>query len=199
MAKLANILQLVRLSADPLAASLQGGELWYNTTENAIKTYDGTIIRTLSYSGGAQSSYFRCENVDIVVDLNSSTGDYTTQVPIVGVVSHNVGSDFQAVGQTVQANFDGDIKLHCVVKILGTGARQSPNIRTRINGTPLGSIGASGYIRNSTGHAESSLHISDIFTVADGDIIDIGSRREGGAGIVTMNPIGGSTLIIERL
>ena len=122
-------------------------------------------------------------------------------MPIFGTVTDNSNGDFTVDSQTqVTANFTGRIKVSVNIKLQSTVTRANANIRIKINSTPLGPIGASGYIRNSNSHTSSSLHICEAeFDVVSGQTIQLGSFDEAAAGIVTMNSAGNSSIRIQRI
>lgn len=88
-----------------------------------------------------------------------------------------------------------EIKAHLYV--FSTATR--PNMRAQIfrNGSPIGSIAATAYIRNANGQNESSLHLNDDFSLVAGDIIDIRTQQEAAGGAVTFTSNGTSHFTVE--
>ena len=67
-------------------------------------------------------------------------------------------------------------------------ARTNLQLRLNINGTnALGISSASGYIRNATGHNNSSLHINGLVQVTSTSTVGLVAQREAGNGTVTTN------------
>lgn len=142
----------------------------------------------------------QASNTDTTTNLNTGA-NFSTNVPIAGSFSNDSGGNFTQSGSTgIQCNFNGEIEvsgsLHLQANV------QRANVRTRIKqaGTPVGPVGASAYIRNSSGHNESSSQIPLFrLTVNNGDVIGIGSDQEAGAGTCTMSLSGSSNLYIKRV
>ena len=89
-------------------------------------------------------------------------------------------------------------KLWSNIYIFSTATR--PNLRAQfhVNGNPVGTIAATGYIRNSNGQNESSLHLKDVFSLTAGDVVTVRTQREGTvAGAVNFTSNGTSNFIIE--
>lgn len=148
------------------------------------------------------NSVMQVRNTNTTTDIEINTGDFTTQVPIGGVAQsfNDPNTDFTLAGETVVCNFTGVVKISAHVHIDTASARSAFQIRARIGSTPVGPIGASGYVRNASGHQESSNTIPAFFAnVTSGDIIDLGSRIEGANGNTQMQRAGSSMLLVERV
>jgi hypothetical protein len=166
---------------------------------------NGTIITSVGVGSiGAKldvlNTFMQVTNTDITTNLNGSTGDFTTVAPISGVIT--TGSNlvnFTKTTNGVQVNFDGIILVLSNIDMFGTTTRANTQSRLRLNGTLFGSVGASGYIRNNSGHNESSVHSMGVIPVTNGQEITVGVKREARAGTTVFNDIGTSNLILIRL
>jgi hypothetical protein len=138
-------------------------------------------------------------NTDTTTNLNLSTATtFPTEVPITGT-TEIAGTNYTIVGNGIQCNFDGLVKISANVHLFSTDPRAAIQLRARLNGTAFGPVGSSGYIRDATGHQESSLHLCVWTQVTSGQIISLGTRRESTqAGSVTMALSGSSNLMVER-
>ena len=86
------------------------------------------------------------------------------------------------------------------IPINGTATRASPRIRVRLNGAVVnGGQASQGYMRNDSGHNDSSLHWSGYFTASNGDILTVTSEAEGGGGTVNVQAGQVATLAVENL
>lgn len=144
-------------------------------------------------------------NQDIVTNLN--TGNATFEgliVPMLGSVDIPNALFTQITNQEFQCEFTGTLILLVSVHLQSTGTRNAMQTRVVRNPftTPIpeGPIASSGYIRNNTGHNESSLYISHVANIVNGDRFGVGIRREStNAGTATMAVLNSSTLQAMRL
>ena len=199
----------IDLYADGLGASdiLDSIELQEALDAGTLEATDenGTIISSVGVGAiGAKlenlNVFMQVSNTNITSNLNGSTANFTTTAPISGSVS--VGSDLSNFSKTtngIQVNFDGVVLAMSNIDMFGTSTRANVQSRLKLNGTLFGSVGASGYIRNTSGHNESSVHSMSVIPVTSGQEITVGVRREGGAGTIVFNAIGTSNLILIRL
>jgi len=135
-------------------------------------------------------------NTDISTNLNNLT---PTEVPIDGAILTN-GTGWAINGNGIELT-GSDSFVKCTVNLHITAAFNRANllVRFRLNGVAFGPIGASGYIRNATGHNESSITITTWVSMTTGDVITVETLREAGAGTITMDTAGTSQLLLERL
>ncbi|MGB5357852.1 MAG: hypothetical protein WBN11_14275, partial [Eudoraea sp.] len=80
-------------------------------------------------------------------------------------------------------------------------ARTNVNARIAVNGTLVGTIAATGYIRwdNTSGHNHSSLHISEILQLPANAIITIVTFRDANSGTVNFSGVNESSFMINKL
>lgn len=135
------------------------------------------------------------EHVRAKLFVNLSINDSLTFTQI-GVfpttegLSLNTGGYTSAVnGITVPSN--GYYLLFFSIRQDSNVPRSSVQVSFTINGTVQSEIASSGYIRNSNGHNESSVHLSTLYNLTAGDEIGLAFRRdpdgrEGNTGTVTL-------------
>lgn len=145
-------------------------------------------------------TWAQASNTNTTTNINTGT-NFSTDVPIVGNYSDDGGSDFSQSGATgITCNFDGVVEVQANTHQGSGSQRPSPQIRTKLDGTPIGPVGASGYIRNSSGHNESSCHIQTFrLSVTNGQVITIGSEQGANSGTVTLEAAGTSFLYVKRV
>jgi len=100
---------------------------------------------------------------------------------------------------SVQCNFDGFVRASYQIHLFSNQTR--PNLRVQFFknfNEPIGPIGASGYIRDTSGHQESSIDGYTIIPVTSGDTIQLAAEREAGNGTVTLAELETSNIILER-
>ena len=77
--------------------------------------------------------------------------------------------------------------------------RTNVNARIAVNGTAVGAIGASGYIRFNSSHDHSSVHVNEILQLSANDVITILTYREANSGTVRFSGSGESSFVINKL
>ncbi len=93
----------------------------------------------------------------------------------------------------------GDYLVAVTVPMSGSVSMAAVQTEVRVNGTPVeGAIGESSYIRNGTGHNESSDHIAVLLTnLAVDDYIEVYVKRTAWSG--TINISGQASLYVENI
>ena len=92
----------------------------------------------------------------------------------------------------------GNYMLNVNVPINSGGTRNSPKVLVKLNGvTVSGGQASQGYIRNDSGHNDSSIHWSGYIVANPGDVLTVTSEEEANTGSVTVNSV--ASINIERL
>lgn len=148
----------------------------------------------------AQWHFAQRVNVDIATNMNNLT---QTTVPIDGALFTS-GTGWAINGSGIELTGPGLtnelIRVSFSVHVTGAFNRGNMILRASLNGALFGPIAAHGYIRNNSGHQESSYVISGTWVEMNtGDIITVESLREAAAGTLTMAAAGTSQLLLERL
>lgn len=103
-----------KLAADPTGGDLYAGRMWFNTTDNKLRFYDGTTVQTvvtaedLASIGEFQGGFDASAGVPTTT-LDGDTiraGDYW-RVTVPGTISGIGGDDVLEVGDLVYALADG--------------------------------------------------------------------------------------------
>lgn len=127
---------------------------------------------------------FEAFNTDTTTDLNTAG---LTQVPIFGTITQaGPAGYFTVAGNLLTVNIAMKIKVSSNVNYQAIANRVNAAIGTSFNGVITGATGRSGYIRNNSGHNESSVHMSTILDCAIGDQIGLFSQQQAAAGATTM-------------
>lgn len=146
----------------------------------------------------AVRSFAHYSNTQVNQNLNASTNtDFVTEVEILGT-ELNLDDDFTKVGEQIRCNFDGFIKCSVNLHLWSTSSRVGVQCRFKKNSVLVGPVSSCAYIRDASGHQESSLHIFSVVPVVNGDLININSRREAANGSVFLDSVGTSDILIER-
>lgn len=142
------------------------------------------------------------QNTNTSTNLNANSGNFTILMPFGGTQSgNNTNGDFTVNlgASSVTCNFTGRIKIDVNAHVFSNSSRVNVQIRTRLNGTPIGPIGNS-YIRDASNHQEATSMISGYeLDVTPGDVITIGSRQEANNGTATFDESGSSTFAVMRI
>lgn len=144
----------------------------------------------------------RWTNNDTSTNLNVNN----TTAPIFGTQDYNDDPTalYQQAGNTLTVLVAGRYDIRANLSLIGINSgsnRQRTNVNARIavNGTPVGAIAASGYIRWASGHDHSSVHVSEILNLNANDQITIITYREANSGTVRFSGNGESSIMINKL
>lgn len=160
-------------------------------------------IATNNSSGGgtsttAQMSFAQRVNTDIATNLNGAG----ITVPIDGTLT-TLGANWAINGNGIQYTGTDPVFVRCSFSVhVGASVnRANMLLRCELNGTtPFGPIAAHGYIRNASGHNESSYSMPGTWIqLNQNDIVTIVSTQEAGGGNVSMDTAGTSQLLLERI
>lgn len=121
---------------------------------------------------------------------NSLTFASKSVFPVTAALAvNNTGYESSASGIVVPEN--GYYVAAVLAKYSTIIQRAAVQVAFTINGTVQAEIGSSGYIRSSSGHNESSDHLTTIYNLVAGDEVGLAFRRdpeglEGITGLVTL-------------
>ena len=93
---------------------------------------------------------------------------------------------------------DGIYEFSINMYMNSNDVRTCPGYRFTIDGTPIGSISASSYIRDASGHNESSSNLEELFEITAGQKIGVQTLLLANVGTVTL-PASESSFIIKRI
>ena len=168
-----------------------------NDTDDILSAdANGVLQRSKINYGG------RWTNSDTATDLNVNS----TIAPIFGTEDYkdDGNSLYEVSGNTLIVKLSGRYDIRANFSLVGINSgnnRQRTNVNARIavNGTPVGAMAASGYIRWASGHDHSSIHVSEILQLNANDVISIITYREANSGIVNFSAAGESSFVINKL
>ena len=157
---------------------------------------NGVLQRSKINYGG------RWTNSDTATNLNVNN----TTAPIFGTEDYkdDGNSLYEVSGNTLIVKLSGRYDIRANFSLVGINSgnnRQRTNVNARIaiNGTPVGALAASGYIRWASGHEQSSIHVSEILQLNANDVISIITYREANSGTVNFSATGESSFVINKL
>ena len=145
-----------------------------------------------SFIAEKNKRFVQCRMNNDTFNLNANTSWAT--VPITGITD-KLDKGFIVAGDGIMALFSDWVEVSGSLYMYSTVARANVEVAIAINGVARPVIGAGGYIRNTSGHNNSSSDVADGFNVANGDIITLVARQEAESGTVT-SPVGSSMLKI---
>ena len=157
---------------------------------------NGVLHRSRINYGG------RWTNSDTSTNLNVNN----TVAPIFGNEDYKDDGNalYEISGNTLIVKLSGRYDVRANLSLVGINSgnnRQRTNVNARIsvNGTPVGAMGASGYIRWASNHDHSSIHVSEILQLNANDVITIVTYREANSGTVYFSASGESSFMINKL
>jgi len=187
------------LDSIELQAALTAGTL-AATDENG-KSISSIGIDAIGAKLDVLNAFMQVNNSNVTTNLNSSTNlGFSSTAPISGTIATGSNlSEFTKTTNGIEVNFDGVVLVFVNIDMFGTTPRTNVQSRLKLDGVLFGSVGASGYIRDASGHQESSVHSMGIVPVSAGQEITVGVRREANPGTVIFNAVGTSNLVVIRL
>ena len=104
-------------------------------------------------------------------------------------------------GESVTCNFDGFVQVSANLYLQSSVLRPSVVVRPQIDGDYIGGWGASGYIRDTTGHNHASIHGQAVGLCNEGELISFLTQNEAGGGFVRLDNVEdfASNVIFERI
>ena len=117
------------------------------------------------------------------------TGQNANQVAATLTITEDTiaGTGLSTSGDTIVVGFDGWIRVDYGVVLNGVATRAAPELSiTRAGGRLPGLTARHTYIRNSSGHTESSANASQLVEVSNGDVLTLTCRRLAGTATVTV-------------
>ena len=138
-------------------------------------------------------SFCQVRNTDDTTDINVATA---ADIPF-GGTNDATDADYTLASDSITVNFDGVVNVQAHISQSSSELRTNVGIWITKNNTQVSGVGQTGYIRNGTGHNESSSHMSATFAVSDGDVIRVQGEQRAASG--TVNQISGeSQVTVER-
>jgi hypothetical protein len=103
--------------------------------------------------------------------------------------------------ENITANNGGDYLVHVSVPIEAAVQRANIKLKVKVNGVTVdGGEGNQGYIRNSGGHNNASVHWSGtLYNLSVADVITVTVEQEAAAGTVTVSTGYNANISIEQL
>ncbi|TGV01192.1 hypothetical protein [Flavivirga rizhaonensis] len=183
-------------------ASPANGLLVFNTDLNEFQFNFGTSASP-NWSKISHSISLKYSNTDTTTNINTAA---YTNIPIFGSVDWNDHlASCNVTGNTVTLNTSGRYRIvvnisYIVPTISGNSdVRVAVEAQIAINGTPTGTIAATGYVRHNSGHTEASLHISEVLNITNGDIISVQTIQSGNSAPAVLRSAGTSNIFIEKI
>jgi hypothetical protein len=158
---------------------------------------NGVLKRSKINYGG------RWTNTNTSTDLNNNN----TVAPIFGNQDYKDDGNalYEVSGNTLIVKATGRYDLRANLSLEGINvsgsaeARTNVNARVAVNGTVVGALSASGYIRWASNHDHSSIHINEILQLNANDVITIVTFREANSGTVRFSGANESSFMINKL
>jgi hypothetical protein len=168
------------------------------TAPTASSGTDTTQLATTAFvqaAAGGSTAIAQVRNTSAISDLNGTTS--FTDVAITGI-NDFMDTGFTAGSTGIVCGFTGRIAV--TVHILQTSnvQRSAVKVRAAVGGVGSPIEGASGYIRDSSGHNESSSAATSFMSVTSGQEVTLQTMQEAAAGTVT-GPAGSCMISITKL
>jgi hypothetical protein len=174
--------------------NLDSNEYQYNSGTSASATWLRMLSAALPNISVGQSVKY--SNSNTTTDLKVSPA---ISVPIFGNFVWNDNASLYVVsGNQIAITEAGRYFINVNVSLYSNAARTAPDVQILVNGLAVGTIGASGYIRDASNHNNSSINFSEVLQLNANDVITLSSVRAASNGTVTMRTSGSSNIYIEK-
>ena len=181
--------------------------LIYNSSDNEFQYNSNTPaspVWTSLASGGSSTS----NNPSIkYTNSNTSTSQNTNagaNAALIGNLQWNDDSSIytgNTTNNTITISEAGRYKIIVNIPLITTSNTDNiaPEMRIKINGTAVGSYASTGFLRTSSGHQESSLHLTEILEIAANGVVGVNIARSAASSTVTIREINSASIYIEKL
>ena len=159
-----------------------------NTTQLATTAF-------VQAAAGGSTAIAQVRNTSAISNLNGSTS--FTDVAITGI-SDFMDTGFTAGSTGIICGFTGRIAVTVHILQSASSARTNVKVRAAVGGVGSPIEGATGYIRATSDHNESSSTATSFMSVTSGDEVTLQTQQEGNTGTVT-GPAGGCMISITKL
>ena len=167
-------------------------------TNGQVLSSTGTATEWVDSSGGTEAAYFRAP----LLSLNTINSSLTmAEYSVIGTATNNFGS-FTATSALITPASVGIYEISVMCYYTGAVSRGNVGMTVAIDGVFNQPIAAMGYLRNSSGHNESSLTFTSLVEIeinskAAMETIGIGFQRLASAGTLTITAANSSISIIK--
>jgi hypothetical protein len=147
----------------------------------------GAATAWVDSSGGSEAAYFRAP----LLSLNTINSSLTmAEYAVIGTATNNVG--FTATSSVITPASVGIYEISVMCYYTGSVSRANVGMTIALDGVFNQPIAAMGYLRNSSGHNESSLTFTSLIEIeinskAEIEKISIGFQRLAAAGTITID------------
>jgi len=174
--------------------NLDTNELQYNSGLAVSPNWLRMLSAPLPTMTAGQSVKY--SNSNTTTDLNTNSA---VTIPIFGNFNWNDNASLYVVsGNQITITEAGRYFININIALYSNSARNAPDVQILVNGAAMGTIGASGYIRDASNHNYSSINFSEVLQLNANDVITLSSTRAANNGIVTMRGADSSNIYIEK-
>jgi hypothetical protein len=168
------------------------------TSDDVLRADTNGVLKRSKINYGG-----RWTNTDTSTDLNNNN----IVAPIFGTQDYKDDGNtlYQVSGNSLIVKEAGRYDIRANLSLIGINVggsseqRTNVNARVAVNGSVVGAIGASGYIRWASNHDHSSIHVSEILQLNANDVITIVTFQEANSGTVRFSGANESSFTINKL
>ena len=166
-------------------------------TNGQVLSSTGTATKWIDSSGGTSAAYFKAPLLSLNT-INSSL----TMVALSAIGTSTQNSGFTSTSAVITPNSVGIYEVSVMCYYTGSVSRGNVGMSVAIDGVFNQPIAAMGYLRNSSGHNESSLTFTSLVEIeinskAEMETISIGFQRLAAAGTLTIDGAKSGISIIQ--
>eukprot|EP00179_Madagascaria_erythrocladioides_P005219 CAMPEP_0198312722 /NCGR_PEP_ID=MMETSP1450-20131203/3993_1 /TAXON_ID=753684 ORGANISM="Madagascaria erythrocladiodes, Strain CCMP3234" /NCGR_SAMPLE_ID=MMETSP1450 /ASSEMBLY_ACC=CAM_ASM_001115 /LENGTH=225 /DNA_ID=CAMNT_0044015679 /DNA_START=57 /DNA_END=734 /DNA_ORIENTATION=+ len=170
-------------------------KIQFNSNTPATPIWQELTTAPTSTTVGDSMKY---SNTDTTTNVNVTP---SIDLPVFGTQNWNDNTTlFSVSGHQVTITESGRYEVIVNTSLFSSSAaRNAPEIRLEIDGTAVGTYGSTGYIRNSSGHQESSLHIREVLELTANQVLTVQIERAANSNTVNLRSAGSSNIYIRKV
>jgi hypothetical protein len=177
--------------------------LIFNTTNNTYEYNSGSAVAPI-WSPVSYNASVKYSNSDITTNLNSAT---TIDAPIFGNLEWNDDISLYTVsGNTITINSSGRYRVtiniyYSAPDVPGNNDERRIAVLAQLalDDTPVGTVGATGYIRHDNNHDQASINFVEVIPITSGEVLTIQLSRGGNIADAFFDSANTSNITIEKL
>ncbi|MDT0556106.1 hypothetical protein [Patiriisocius hiemis] len=178
-------------------------EFQFNSNNTSTPIWEAFDVAPVNSSNIGQS--IKYSNLDITTNVNASPA---INAPLLGTQEWNDNTTLYVpnfLTNEITISETGRYRIVVNIPLITADVRDrmAPEMRITVNGTPVASYSSTGYIRTNNGHQSSSLHLTEVLEVTNGDAIAVIVQQAGNASNATntveIREVGAANIYIEKI
>jgi hypothetical protein len=173
-------------------------EFQFNSNSTVTPIWEAFDVAPVNSSNIGQSVKY--SNTDTSTNVNQNSA---INLPVFGTQEWNDNTSLyipNVITNQITITETGRYKIIVNASVVcNASSRRAPEMYLEVNGSQVGSYASTGYMRRTSGHNESSIHINEVIEVTAGAVISIPIVRAAQSGDVNLRSAGTTNIYIEKI